>query len=103
MNLRWFFAYNVCDAGEAQRGHGGRLLRCQTRHPSQREIHRLGGEPLLRRSRANPTENLPQANDSTVYEVRMVGEETVHHIAHKKMMRWANKVATPPPISTQRG
>jgi hypothetical protein len=32
------------------------------------------------RSRANPTENLPQSHDATEYEVKVVGEEKVHRV-----------------------
>jgi hypothetical protein len=45
------------------------------------------------RSRANPTERLPQSNDATVYEVKIVGEQTVYRVNHRRMMEWANREA----------
>ena len=46
------------------------------------------------RTRANPTDNLPQSNDSTVYEVKIVGENQVFRVNHRKMMEWANREAS---------
>jgi len=45
------------------------------------------------RSRANPSDNLPQSNDSMVYEVKIVGEDRVYQVNHRRMLEWANREA----------
>ncbi len=45
------------------------------------------------RSRSSPAEQLPRVADGTIYEVQPVGESTVYCVEHRRMLRWANRVA----------
>jgi hypothetical protein len=43
------------------------------------------------RTRANPSDKLPQVHDGTIYEVQIIGDPKVYRVKHAKMLEWANR------------
>ena len=91
--MRFFFAYNgwvpekLCEVTVVDCYGVRPTIQVNAKSTYWAACHYFG------RSRANPTENLPQSNDSTICEVKVVGEEKIPWSNHRKMMARANKVA----------